>query len=239
MDKNRISHHISRQYNEEIEGVRNKLLTMGGLVEQQTEWAVNALVNGDIELAGKVIQMDEEVNDLEKEIDAECLLIIALRQPAAFDLRFLISVIKTITDLERIGDQAGRIAHMAIQLEDYDYKHNYHEVGHIGNLVKYMLNGALDSFARMNVDVAVAISAEDRKVDQEYVSIFRQLTSQMMEDPRNVKRALHVIGAIRSMERIGDHACNICEYVIYMVKGEDVRHISHEELEKKIQGKKT
>ena len=237
MDKGNFNHHISRQFNEEIEGIRNKLLRMGGLVEQQTERAVNALINSDVELAEKVIQMDEDVDSLEIEIDAECLLVIARRQPAAVDLRLLISVIKVITDLERIGDQATRIAHMAIQLEDYESKHQYHELVHMSNLVKHILNGALNAFARLNVETAAEINAKDLQVDQEYISIFRQLTAQMMEDPRNVKRALNIMGVIRSLERIGDHASNICEYVIYMVKGEDVRHSTQEEMEKIVQEK--
>lgn len=234
MEKNNLNHHISRQFNYEIEEVRNKLLTMGGLVEQQIEWAVTALVDGNLELAESVIHNDDKVNKLEQDIDEHCLLIIARRQPAAFDLRMIIVIIKAITDLERIGDQACRIAKMAINLDDYDNKkQNFHELEHLGDLIKLMLNGALDAFARLNVEGAVSIAAEDQKVDQEYIKIVRQLTSVMMEDPKNVMRALNVMGAIRAMERIGDHAVNICEYVVYMVKGEDVRHISPEQLAEK------
>ena len=149
----------------------------------------------------------------------------------------LIAVIKAITELERIGDQAERVAQMAIHLADIEHNQDqYYELQHLAELVKGMLNGALDAFARMNVTDVASITAQDDKVDREYVSIIRQLISRMMEDPRNVKRTLDVLWTARALERIGDHSCNICEYVIYMVKGEDVRHISQEELERKVQG---
>ncbi len=237
MDNNKISHHISRQFNEELEGIRNKVLTMGGMVEQQIEHAVKAFMSGDMEIAEKVLQVGDEVNELEINIDQECMEILARRQPAAFDLRLLIAVIKTITELERIGDQAERVAHMAIHLADIDHSQTeYYELQHLSELVKGMLHGALDAFARMNVSDVISITAQDDKVDREYVSIIRQLISRMMEDPRNIKRTLDVLWTARAMERIGDHSCNICEYVIYMVKGKDVRHISREEMERKIKG---
>jgi phosphate transport system protein len=238
METSKIGHHISRQFNEELEDIRNKVLAMGGLVEQQIELAVLAFINGDTELAEKVIQQDKQVDDYEIAIDEECIQILALRQPTAFDLRLLIVVVKTITELERIGDLAERIAHMAIHLEDIEKKYEqYHEVNHLGNIVKEMLHGALDAFARMNIDDILEITRQDANVDREYVSIIRQLVAQMMEDPRNVKRTLNVLWTARAIERIGDHAVNICEYVIYMVKGKDVRHLSQEEVERKVRGK--
>lgn len=239
MDINKIGHHISRQYNEEMEDIRNKVLNMGGLVEQQIEQAAEAFMNSDLEMAEQIIQRDGVVNNLEMQIDRECTEILAKRQPAAFDLRLLLSVIKTINDLERIGDEAAKIAEMAIHLNGTEHKHkseDYYEIQHLVNLVKEMLHGALDAFARLNVDDVLSITAQDAKVDREYGSIIRQLVSRMMEDPRNVRRTLDVLWTARSLERIGDHACNICEHVIYMVKGEDVRHISREELQKKVQG---
>ena len=236
MGNNKIGHHISRQFNEELENIRNKVLTMGGLVEQQLELAVLAFMSGDMAIAEQVIQQGQEVNELEMIIDQECTEILARRQPAAFDLRLLIAVIKAITELERIGDQAERVAQMAIHLADIEHSQDqYYELQHLAELVKGMLNGALDAVARMNVTDVASITAQDDKVDREYVSIIRQLISRMMEDPRNVKRTLDVLWAARALERIGDHSCNICEYVIYMVKGEDVRHISQEELERKVQ----
>lgn len=239
MDINKIGHHISRQYNEEMEDIRNKVLNMGGLVEQQIEQAAVAFMNSDLEMAEQVIQQDEVVNRLEMRIDQECTEILAKRQPAAFDLRLLLSVIKTINDLERIGDEASKIAEMAIHLNGTEHKHkseDYYEIQHLVDLVREMLHGSLDAFARLNVDDVLSITAQDAKVDREYGSIIRQLVSRMMEDPRNVRRTLDVLWTARALERIGDHACNICEHVIYMVKGEDVRHISREELQKKVKG---
>lgn len=236
MDNKKIGQHISRQFNAEMEEIRNKVLTMGGLVEQQIEQAAKSFMTCDLELAEKVIQQDDLVNNLEMDIDQECTEILAKRQPAAFDLRMLIATIKIITDLERIGDEAGRIAKMTIRLETTEYYHEqYHEIQHLLEMVKDMLNGALDSFARLNVDGIASITSLDLKVDREYASIIRQLITRMMEDPRHITRALDILWTARALERIGDHSCNICEHVIYMVKGEDVRHISQDELEKVIE----
>lgn len=237
MEPKKIGHHISRQFNDELEDIRNKVLAMGGLVEQQIEFAIQAFIAGDSELAEQVIQHDKQVDDYEVAIDEECVQILALRQPTAFDLRLLIAVIKTITELERIGDLAERIANMAIHLDDIEKKYEgYHEVQHLGELVKEMLHGALDAFARMNVDDILTITSQDENVDREYVSIVRQMVAQMMEDPRNVKRALNVLWTVRAIERIGDHAVNMCEHVIYMVKGKDVRHLSPKEIEQEMRG---
>lgn len=233
MDTKKIGQHISRQFNEEMEDIRNKVLTMGGLVEQQIELAAESFMNCDQELAEKVIQQDDMVNNLEMAIDQECTEILAKRQPAAFDLRMLIATIKAISDLERIGDEAARIAKMTIRLENTEYYHEqYHEIQHLLEMVKTMLNGALDSFARLSVDDIASITSQDLKVDREYASIVRQLITRMMEDPRHITRTLDILWTARALERIGDHSCNICEHVIYMVKGEDVRHISQDELEK-------
>jgi len=235
MDNNKIKQHISRQFNEEMEDIRNKVLAMGGLVEQQVDLATKAFMGYDMESAEKVVQQDQLVNELEKNIDHECSEIIARRQPAAFDLRMLIATIKIITDLERIGDEAARIARMTMRLEGSDYyQDKYFEIEHLLELVKDMLNGALDAYARTDVEEVVEITAQDVKVDREYTSITRQLITQMMENPRNITRALDMLWTARALERIGDHACNVCEHVIYMVKGKDVRHVSREELEKTV-----
>jgi len=233
MDKKKIGQHISRQFNEEMEDIRNKILTMGGLVEQQIELAAKSFMTCDMELAEKVIQQDDLVNNLEMDIDHECTEILAKRQPTAFDLRMLIATIKTITDLERIGDQAARIAKMTIRLEHTEYYHEqFYEIQHLLEMVKDMLNASLDSFARTDLKDVVSITSQDQKVDREYASIIRQLITRMMEDPRHITRSLDILWVARALERIGDHSCNICEHVIYMVKGEDVRHISLDELEK-------
>ena len=171
-------------------------------------------------------------------LDRECTQIMALRQPTAFDLRLLLAVLKIINELERVGDMAEYIAKMAISISDIEGNKSdpYYEIKHMANLVKAMLHDALDAFARMTVERIPAITSQDENVDREYASIIRQQITYMMEDPRNITRTLNVLWAVRSLERIGDHACNICEHLVYLVKGEDVRHISRAELEKKVMG---
>lgn len=228
MDNINIGHHISRQFNEELEDVRNQVLIMGGLVEQQITNAVKALVEGDNALAEQVIENDRKVNGLEVAIDEECTQILARRQPAASDLRLVVAVIKTITDLERIGDQAEKIARMGSHLAEMERpKSQYYEVQSLGENVIRMLHETLDAFARMDVDEAIKVSQSDDKIDHEYDGIIRKMVTFMMEDPRSIRRSLDVIWSVRALERIGDHSKNICEYVIYLVKGKDVRHTEY------------
>ena len=232
-----IHTHISRQYNAELEDIRTRVLQMGGMVEQQISHAITALVNGDTTLADAVATADYKVNQMEVSIDEEYSQIIARRQPAASDLRLVVAVIKTITDLERIGDEAEKIAHMAIRLASEERpKNNYMEIQALGNHVRGMVRDALDAFARLDVEAAVRVAREDEQVDREYEGVMRQMITYMMEDPRAISRTLNVVWAARALERIGDHACNICEYVIYLVKGKDVRHTSLEQIEKEILG---
>jgi phosphate transport system protein len=238
MDNKNIGHHISQQFNAELEEIRSLVLAMGGLVEEQIRNATQSLVEGDVELAEAVISRDVNVNKAEVNIDEECTHIIARRQPAATDLRLVIAVIKTITDLERIGDQAERVARMGIRLAEVDRpKNNYMELQNMGEHVAKMVHGALDAFARMDVDSAIKVSKRDDKVDKEYDGIMRQCLTFMMEDPRKITQMLDIMWAARAVERIGDHAKNICEYVIYLVKGKDVRHITIEQIEDEL-GKK-
>ena len=233
------THHISRQYNAELEEIRSRVLQMGGLVEQQIEQALTALVTADTRLGEAVIMGDTKVNDLEVTIDEECQQIIARRQPAASDLRLVIAVIKTITDLERIGDEAEKIARMAVRLANAERpKNNYAELQLLGNQVRTMVRDALDAFARMDTQAALRTAHEDQQIDQQYESIIRQMITFMMEDPRTITRALDVIWAARALERIGDHAHNICEYIIYLVKGKNVRHTSLEKIEQEILGRR-
>jgi len=235
MDNSKIGHHISGQFNKELEDIRNKVLTMGGLVEQQIELAVQAFTNSDVEVAERVIRQDNEVDAQQMDIDMECTQILALRQPAAFDLRLLLTVIKVINELEIVGDLAERIARMAIHVSDNEGKNvQFFELQHMADLVRDMLHDALDTFARMNIDEITRITGLDESVDREYGSIIRQLITQMMEDPRNITRTLNVLWTVRALERIGDHACYICQHLIYMVRGEDVRHLSQQELEQKV-----
>ncbi len=238
MDNSKIAHHISENFNKELEDIRNSVLTMGGLVESQIEQAVKALASGDMELAELVIKQDNQIDELEMAIDAECTQIIALRQPAAFDLRLLLTVLRIINELERVGDLAERIAKTAIYLSNNSEGRTdqYYELQHMSGLVRDMLHRALDSFARMSVDNITDITGSDEHVDREYASIIRQLITQMMEDPRNITRSLDMLWTVRALERIGDHSRYICEHLIYMIKGEDVRHLTQAELELKMNG---
>ena len=230
-----INTHISRQYNEELEDIRTRVLQMGGLVEKHTEQALIALLKGDAELGETVSTNDYLVNKMEVEIDEECSQIIARRQPAASDLRLVMTVIKVITDLERIGDEADKIARMAVRLAGEERpKNNYQEIQFLGNHVQRMVHDALDAFARLDTDAALRVAREDRQVDKEYEGVMRQMITYMMEDPRTITRVLNVIWAARALERIGDHARNICEYVIYLVKGKDIRHISLDQVEREL-----
>lgn len=238
MDNQSIGHHISGQFNKEIEDIRNHVLTMGGMVEEQLELALQAFSGSNLELADQVIRQENQIDALEVALDKECTQIMALRQPTAFDLRLLITVLRIINELERVGDLAEHIAKMTINLADMEghKSDSFHEINHMADLVRGMLHDALDSFARMSVDQVHAITSRDENVDREYGSIIRQQITYMMEDPRNITRTFDVLWAVRSLERIGDHACNICEHLVYMIKGEDVRHVSREELERKLKG---
>lgn len=232
MDKLNISHHISQQFNTELEEVRSKVLAMGGLVEQQLADAITALGQGDGALAEQVMKNDYQVNALEVEIDEECTYILARRQPAATDLRLVMAVIKTIADLERIGDEAERVGRMAEHLAGGDVKVSLlGEIDHLGEMVRSMLHQALDAFARTDVELAVEVLHQDRKVDDKYESLTRQVITYMAEDPRIIPLTLNLLWAARSLERIGDRSRNICEYVIYLVRGKDVRHTSLEQIE--------
>lgn len=239
MDKLAITQHISRQFNAELEDVRQRVLAMGGLVEQQIADAVTALIENKGDLGEAVAAGDKRVNSFEIAIDEECSRILARRQPTASDLRLVVAISKTITDLERIGDEAERIGRMAMHLAAEDAPKGAHAaVEHLGKHVLAMVTGALDAFARMDTEAALAVAKEDQKVDREYESIIRQYITFMMEDPRTISRVLSLIWSVRALERIGDHARNIAEHVIFFVEGKDVRHISLEDMEKKVRGKK-
>jgi phosphate transport system protein len=234
MDNSKIGHHISEQFNKELEDIRNKVLAMGGLVEQQLELAIEALILGNEEQAELVISQDSQIDMLEVSIEVECTQILALRQPTAFDLRLVLAVIKIIHELERIGNKAKRIAEMAIKLSSYTNTMPKHDMDRMVELVKAMLDNALDAFARMSIEEIPAITERDQKVDREYENIVRLLITHMMEDPRNITRFLDVLTTVRALERIGDHSRYICEHLVFMIKGENVRHMTQEQLIDKI-----
>lgn len=235
MDTADFSHHISRRFNEDLERLRNKVLTMGGFVEQQLQKAVTALVEGDSSLGEAVAMDDYKVNNMEVTIDEECSRILATRAPTAGDLRLIVAIIKAATDLERIGDEGEKIGYIASRLASMERPADkYREVKHLGRLVSEMVHAALDAFARLDAQAALAVAREDKTIDEEYEAIQRQCITFMMEDPRTIRRALDVMWLVRALERIGDHAKNICEYVIYMVHGKDVRHTSLEDVEKEL-----
>jgi phosphate transport system protein len=230
-----VSQHISKQFDNELENIRERVLIMGGLVEQQLINALRSLTESRVELAEDVIENEVKVNSLEVSIDEDCTQILARRQPAARDLRLVMAVIKTITDLERIGDEAEKVAKMAVDLIEKQGPRSYYVgITGMGNFVRKMVHGSLDAFARMDTRAALDVAGCEPESDEMYVAILRQLITYMMEDPRNITGTIDAVWTTRALERIGDPARNICEYVIYFVEGKDVRHITIEEMEKEI-----
>ncbi|GEM76504.1 phosphate signaling complex protein PhoU [Vibrio sagamiensis] len=223
--------HISGQFNVELESIRTHVLTMGGLVEQQLSFAIEALHNENIELAHQVVADDHKVNAMEVSIDEACTRIIAKRQPTAKDLRLIMAIIKTITDLERIGDVAARIADVAISSTSSKERKFQVSLEPLCRQAIHMLHQVLDAFARMDVEAAAAVYKLDDKLDAEYEAVIRQLMTYMMEDPKNIPHILQVMWSARAIERVGDRCQNICEYIIYFVKGKDVRHLGEQSID--------
>ena len=230
------SEHIYKQFDADMEAVRARVLEMGGMVEEQVTQAVEALITGNTKLAETVIDQDHRVNALEVAADEACTQIIALRQPTASDLRMILTIIKTITDLERIGDEAAKIARFAIKVYDNDriVTPRYNEIKYMAGMATKMLRESLDAFARLDVSGAAGVARQDMEVDEEFHLITRHLITFMMEDPRTISTFIDLLFVVKAIERIGDHAKNMSEYVIYMVKGKDVRHTSLEQMEKEI-----
>ena len=225
MPKMSFENHIMTQFDEELEEIRTQLMEMGGKVEQQLKNSIQAVIKADSSLAEEVIREERLVDEMEVDIDEACILIIARRQPAASDLRFVMMVTKAINDLERIGDEARKIANHAVILSEQDgLSQGYKEVRHLGDSVSSMLANALDAFARFDVDAAMKTLEEDAQVDLDYKSALRELVTYMMEDPRSISRAINILWVVRSLERIGDHSKNLCEQIVYVVKGKDIRH---------------
>jgi phosphate transport system protein len=226
------SQHISRQFNQELEALKTQLMTMGGLVEQQVQEAIQSLLESDSRLAEKVRDRDRDVNAMQLKIDDECTRVLARRQPAASDLRLVLAVSRATADLERIGDEASKIARNALTLIDSGNNvRGLVEVRHISEHVRRMLRDALTAFARFDTELALQVVHEDESVDDEYGSAMRSLMTFMMEDNRAIGPVLNVMWILRALERVGDHADNLAEYVIYLVKGLDIRHMDHDQID--------
>lgn len=232
MDNLNLNKHISGQFNAELEHIRTELMVMGGLVEEQLSKAITSMHNQDAELAREVVEDDHKVNMMEVAIDEACVRIIAKRQPTASDLRLIMSISKTIAELERIGDVAKKICQTALEKFSHQHQPLLVSLESLGRHTIQMLHDVLDAFARMDLEEAIRIYHEDKKVDKEYEGIVRQLMTYMMEDPRTIPSVLTVLLCARSIERIGDRCQNICEFIFYYVKGQDFRHVGGDELER-------
>lgn len=234
------SQHISRQFNHELEELKTHLMAMGGMVEKQVQDAVFALLESDSRLAEKVRDNDRQVNDLQLQIDDECTRILARRQPAASDLRLVLAVIRATSDLERIGDEASKIARNALSLSENNHTvRGLVEVRHISEHVRKMLRDSLTAFARFDTELAMQVVREDEFVDSEYGSAMRSLMTFMMEDSRSITSVLSIMWVLRALERVGDHANNLAEHVVYLVKGLDIRHTDPETLDQQAAPKKS
>ncbi len=231
MDNLNIGRHISGQFNEDLERIINQVMHMGGLVEKQLTDALTSVCDADEALAKKVLHNDYLINNAEVNIDDECTRIIAKRQPAAGDLRLVMAIVKTITDLERIGDESGKIANVTLESLSGEHKDLLSNLDNLGRHVLTFLQATLDAFTRMDYDAAVKVHKSDDKIDREYEALMRQLMTYMMEDPRSIPQVMSVIWSARALERIGDRCQNICEYIIYFVKGKVVRHTTPEDFE--------
>jgi phosphate transport system protein len=221
-----MTEHISKQYDQDLEAIRSRTLQMGGLVESQVRLAVSGYLTGDTERFEQAIASDSKVNDLERTLDEDLRHVIVRRQPAASDLRLIMAVSKTVTDLERIGDEASKIARMAREIHAGGGKPNarLQMINHVSEVSMGMLRKALDAFARLDPASAARVIGEDAAIDAEFHAIVRQLITFMMEDPRTITTSINIIWVAKAFERIGDHAKNIAEQTIYIVKGTDVRH---------------
>jgi phosphate transport system protein len=229
---------LSKQFDADLETLRSGVLQMGGLVESQIRGAIEAFTNGNADLIEQIVAAEVRVNECEVQIDDDCSHIIVKRQPAAGDLRLIMAISKTVTDLERIGDEAEKIARMSKQIHDRGHTdlHRFANIRHAADIALSMLRQALDAFARLDTAQAASIIRQDMAIDIEFRSILRQLITFMMEDPRTISTALEIVWIAKAVERIGDHAKNIAEDVIYIVKGTDVRHTAVEVVEREALG---
>jgi len=231
-----VTEHISKAFETDLDTTRTRVLQMGGLVEAQILAAIDAYASGESALIDQVIENERRVNGYEVAIDGACNHIVVKRQPAASDLRLIMGISKIVTDLERIGDEAQKIARMAKRIHEHGGQHaqRFPAVRHAAQIAVSMLRHALDAFARLDVVAATEVLKEDSAIDEEFTSVLRQLITYMMEDPRTITPALEIVWVAKAIERIGDHAKNLAEQVIYIVKGTDVRHTSFADIEREV-----
>jgi phosphate transport system protein len=231
-----MNEHTSKQYDADLSAIRASVLNMGGLVETQFSRAIEALKSGEVDLAEQVLAAETRINQLQVDIEELCDQIIVKRQPTAVDLRMVMMFIKVANDLERIGDEAKKIALKAQKIHGSERLAlvRFHDVSRVSELARQMLQMALDALARLDVKAAADIVGRDETLDQEFLVILRQLISYMMEDPRTISSALEIVFIAKAIERIGDHAKNIAEYIVHVVKGKDVRHASADTIRKEI-----
>lgn len=221
-----MNDHSSKQFDLELEHIRTRILQMGGLVEQQVKAAIDAFSTGNMDAMQRIVETDRQVDAHEVGIDEDCTRLIARRQPTARDLRLVMAISRIVTDLERVGDKASKIARMSLKLYRNDHLHipRLADVRNCGELATAMLRRSLDALARMDIDAARVVIREDAEIDARFNGVLRQLITYMMEDPRTITEALDIIWIAKAVERVGDHACNIAENVVYIVSGIDIRH---------------
>jgi phosphate transport system protein len=224
------SQHLSSQFDEDLSRLRTSVLQMGGLVETQVSAAIDAYSTGEVSSVKHIVDTDRKVNDLELAIDDDCAHLIAKRQPAASDLRLVFGITKIVTDLERAGDEAKKIAKGVRRIYEAGQMPSQYGIGvrHIADAALGMLRQSLDAFARLDTELAVKVIEADVDVDTEFKSIMRQLITHMMEDPRTITTSIDIIWIARAVERIGDHAKNVAEHVVFIVEGRDIRHPAKE-----------
>ena len=221
------SQHLSSQFDEELGRLRTHVLQMGGMVETQVSSAIEAYSSGEVASVKFIVEADRKINDLEKAIDDDCAHVIAKRQPTASDLRLVLGISKIVTDLERAGDEAKKIAKGVRRIYEAGHLPSQYGIGirHLAEAALNLVRQSLDAFARLDVPLAQEVIKADSDVDTEFKSIIRQLITHMMEDPRTITTSIEIISIARAIERIGDHAKNLGEQVVFIVEGRDIRHI--------------
>jgi len=232
---NAINPHISKQFDADLEEIRSLVMSMGGLVEQQFDSALRALLENNVELGQSAASGDYQVNNHEIEIDQRVIDTIATRQPTANDLRFLFTTVKVVSDLERIGDKAEKIGRLALAIQPLMNGYSFvNDLRGMSVMVQKMLHDALDAFARMDADAAMIIKNTDKEVNATYRVVLADLMQHMSDNPNTLDLSMDILWCLRSIERVGDHVTNICEYIVFLVKGKDVRHTTRDDMLKEI-----